>query len=92
MIMKQEIESILAVGVIIAVIVNVIVSWRTGNWAFASSANRTAQRLFKAWTLLVPMLACASLFRWLDSFWFILIVVGGQIAWQLWLAASKLMK
>jgi hypothetical protein len=90
--MKQEIISSLAIGMLVVVAAQVIISWRTGNWAFTSSSQKTAQRLFTAWTLLVPFFACASLFRWIDSFWFILFAVGGQIVWQLWLAGSKLLE
>jgi hypothetical protein len=45
--MKHEIISSLAIGMLVVVAAQVIISWRTGNWAFTSSSQQTAQRLFE---------------------------------------------
>jgi hypothetical protein len=66
--------------------------YQKDTFSFLIHNFRLYLRLFTAWTLLVPFFACASLFRWIDSFWFILFAVGGQIVWQLWLAVSKLLE
>lgn len=90
--MKEAFENILAVAVLVAIGANIIVSWRTGDWAFVPTVQRNAKRLFVAWSLIVLVLACAFLFRWIDSFWFIFIAVSGQIVMHVWLAGLKLLK
>ena len=83
---------ILAICFFIAVIANILVSFRTRNWAFGSPSQHIAHRYFEVLNGLTVIWVFAFLLGWTDSFWLFVLSVGGQILCQIWLTASKLIK
>jgi len=83
---------ILAVCLFIAVIANILVSFKTRNWAFGSPSQHIVHRYFEVLNGLTLVWVFAFLFGWTDSFWLFVVAVTGQIVWQIWLTVSKLAK
>ncbi len=90
--MQRSTIIILAICFFMAVIANIMVSFRTRNWAFGSPSQHIAHRYFKVLNGLTMIWVFAFLLGWMDSFLFFVVAVGGQILWQIWLTASKLIK
>ena len=82
----------LAIGILGAILLNIIASFISKNWSLTTVPQTTLWRAIAHIYLVgVFVLACLHLFLHFRASWFIAFAIGGQILWQLITAARKIL-
>ena len=91
--MTRSIADILALGFLVALLLNVLASRRTRDWTlFRMPLSTVARTIVYLYIVCSAVLALLQIVGHIDPIWFIGVFVGGQTAWQLYDAAAKVLK